>query len=251
MLKIVLIIVLILILIILPNVSRGLRINYIKAKPKPIVEKVEAPVDKKEKLVIVTEKEVNRSRYLYKPVEYVNTGKYTKYINIDKYDDYFRKYTKMYFGYGFDYNWFKAQAIAESNLAMRGTNESISSPVGARGIMQIMPRTWDEIVASNDYMKGHSVIEAEYNIAGGIFYDYKMSKIWDNNSRPFEDWLAFIFASYNAGAGNIIKAQRLVKGEDPNLWVNVLKKLSLVTGNHSKETEGYVIRIFEIKGDLR
>ena len=34
----------------------------------------------------------------------------------DEYDRHFRKYSKRYFGPLFDWHWFKAQAIAESNL---------------------------------------------------------------------------------------------------------------------------------------
>ena len=65
----------------------------------------------------------------------VTSGKWTP-----KYDQYFRKYTKRFFGAGFDWKWFKAQAIAESNL-----RQDAKSWVNAKGIMQIMPRTFHEI----------------------------------------------------------------------------------------------------------
>ncbi len=202
-------------------------------------------------VIVITDK--NEAKYLYNPVDYNVTGKYKKYIDISQYDDYFRKYAKMYFGYGFDSNWFKAQSVAESNLGMSGKNERIKSSVGAMGLMQIMPKTWEEITqtSTNKYMKGHSVFEAEYNIAAGIYYDYKMGVIW-KSERPFEDWLCFIFASYNAGAGNILRAQKLVdRHKSSNLWRHVAEKLPLITGRHSEETFGYVTRIFEIKGDLK
>ena len=44
----------------------------------------------------------------------VDSRKWTR-----KYDGHFRKYTKHFFGVGFDWKWFKAQAIAESNLKMK------------------------------------------------------------------------------------------------------------------------------------
>ncbi|MEW8168011.1 MAG: transglycosylase SLT domain-containing protein, partial [Candidatus Thiodiazotropha endolucinida] len=49
------------------------------------------------------------------------------------YDNYFRKYTKHYFGPHIDWYWFKAQAIAESGL-----KPTAKSPAGAKGIMQIL-----------------------------------------------------------------------------------------------------------------
>ncbi len=62
-----------------------------------------------------------------------------------------------------------------------------------------------------------------------------------------------MFGSYNAGKGNIIKAQKLAKkdGLDPNLWDSIEKKLANVTGKHSKETIGYVNKINDIKGVLK
>ncbi|MEK7263660.1 MAG: transglycosylase SLT domain-containing protein, partial [Bacteroidota bacterium] len=57
-----------------------------------------------------------------------------------RYDDYFRKYSKRFFGIGFDWHVFKAQGIAESNLS-----PDAKSWVGAVGIMQLMPATYKDI----------------------------------------------------------------------------------------------------------
>ena len=54
-----------------------------------------------------------------------------------RYDDYFKKYSKRYFGAPFDWRFFKAQGMAESEL-----NARARSFVGARGIMQLMPSTF-------------------------------------------------------------------------------------------------------------
>ena len=56
--------------------------------------------------------------------------------NQDRYDDTFRKYSKRFFGVGFDWHYFKAQGLAESGL-----DPAAKSPVGARGVMQLMPGT--------------------------------------------------------------------------------------------------------------
>src|SRR5215208_5697276 len=67
----------------------------------------------------------------------------------EKYDETFRKYTKRYFGPAFDWRLFKAQAIAESNLKV-----AARSPMGARGIMQLMPTTFSEIRSKNPEITG-------------------------------------------------------------------------------------------------
>ena len=48
----------------------------------------------------------------------------------ERYDDLFKKYGKRFFGPGFDWRLFKAQAMAESNLS-----PTARSHCGARGIM--------------------------------------------------------------------------------------------------------------------
>ena len=65
--------------------------------------------------------------------------------------------------------------------------------------------------------------------------------------------LAFMFGSYNAGKGNILKTQKIAKskGMDPNIWSSIEKTLIRVTGRHSKETIGYVDKIIKVKGVLK
>jgi membrane-bound lytic murein transglycosylase F len=62
-----------------------------------------------------------------------------------------------------------------------------------------------------------------------------------------------MFGSYNAGKGNIIKAQKIAKnkGLNPNMWKSIQSTLPDVTGKNSKETIGYINKIGKIKGVLR
>jgi membrane-bound lytic murein transglycosylase F len=71
--------------------------------------------------------------------------------------------------------------------------------------------------------------------------------------RPFRDRINFTFAAFNAGAGNMLKAQEAAKerGLNPNLWPSILIGLPQVTGKHSKETINYVKKINQIKEVLR
>jgi membrane-bound lytic murein transglycosylase MltF len=171
---------------------------------------------------------------------------FERYNRVTKYDGYFKKYTKHFFGPGFDWRYFKSQAIAESNL-----NSDAKSHVGAKGIMQIMPKTFEEIKYKNASIKGSS-LQPKWNIAAGIYYDRAIWKLW-KAKRPFMDKLAFMFGAYNAGKGNIIKAQKIAEKTDmnPNHWSSIEKTLVKVTGKHSKETIGYVNKINKVKGVLK
>lgn len=171
---------------------------------------------------------------------------FERYNRITKYDVYFRKYSKHFFGPGFDWRYFKSQAIAESNL-----NPDAKSHAGAKGIMQIMPKTFKEIKYKNASIKGASQ-QPKWNIAAGIYYDRTIWNIW-KAKRPFADKLAFMFGSYNAGKGNILKAQKIAEktGMNPNYWSSIQKTLFKVTGRHSKETIEYVNKINKVKKVLK
>lgn len=169
-----------------------------------------------------------------------------RYNRVVKYDRYFSKYSKRYFGPNFDWHYFKAQAIAESRLKAKA-----KSKVGALGVMQIMPGTFKEITRKNPTIKG-SREQPRWNIAAGIYYDRTIWKAW-KAKRPFKDKINFMFGSYNAGKGNILKAQKRAKKEglNSNLWKSIETALPEITGKHSRETINYVKKINEIKGVLR
>ena len=171
---------------------------------------------------------------------------YERYNHVQKFDSLFSKYAKRYFGPGFDWRYFKAQAIAESRL-----KKGAKSRTGAYGIMQIMPKTFDEIKRKNPSIRG-SRKQPRWNIAAGIYYDRQIWKTW-KAERPFQDRIKFMFGSYNAGKGNILKAQKIARkeGRNENLWQSIEPALPKVTGRNSRETIDYVKKINRIKGVLR
>lgn len=163
-----------------------------------------------------------------------------------KYDIHFNKYSKRYFGAGFEFRWFKAQGMAESAL-----KADAESWVGAKGIMQVMPATFAEIKQRNKYIIG-DLSDPRWNIEAGIYYDHYLFKSW-KSERPFEDRLAFMFASYNAGMGNVLKGQKVCLKElapeaNCNLWQNIEPVAHKVRSWRSEETIGYVKRIFKFMG---
>ena len=149
----------------------------------------------------------------------------------DEFDPLFRKYTKHYFGAHFDWHWFKAQAIAESGL-----NPDASSPMGARGIMQILPNTYDEIKNQIPFIA--EIDDPRWNIAAGIFYDRQLYRKWRRHDIPIQERLRFAFGRYNAGHGNVLKAYRRATSKQGEV-----RKWSQVAPFAPNETRHYVGRI--------
>jgi membrane-bound lytic murein transglycosylase F len=117
-----------------------------------------------------------------------------------RYDQYFRKYAKHYFGPLIDWHWFKAQGIAESGL-----DPEAKSNAGAKGIMQIMPGTFREIQEQNPHFT--YVDDPRWNIAAAVYYDRMQYLKW-KKGLPTQQRISFALASYNAGYGNVRKAHR-------------------------------------------
>ena len=167
----------------------------------------------------------------------------TSHSFTSKYDIYFYKYSKLYFGPTFDYKWFKAQSITESNLKPNAT-----SPVGAKGLMQIMPGTWSDIqkkLKSTGLGIVANITDPEYNIMYGVHYDRYLWNNW-KSKRPVKDRLSLMFASYNAGIGNILRAQKLCIDDDSSRGCNQWNVIKGYKHNRWRweETHNYVDRIF-------
>lgn len=72
-----------------------------------------------------------------------------------------------------------------------GFKQSAVSPKGAIGVMQLMPRTAEEL--------GVDPYDLEQNVRGGVRY-------WAKQLKFFNGDVKLATAAYNAGAGNVIKA---------------------------------------------
>ena len=155
----------------------------------------------------------------------------------DRYDDVFRKYSKRYFGPGFEWRLFKAQAMAESNI-----DPSARSRVGARGVMQLMPTTFAEIQSRNPELQ--SIDDPAWNIAAGVCYDRQLWMQWSDHSRDIER-TRFVLGSYNAGRRTLLQARSLAEKRrlDGLLWENIRVVAFEVPRWRHKETFSYVDRI--------
>jgi membrane-bound lytic murein transglycosylase MltF len=155
----------------------------------------------------------------------------------DKYDDVFRKYAKRYFGPAFDWRIFKAQGMTESKL-----NQDAISIAGARGVMQLMPSTFADIRSKNPEIG--KINDPEWNIAGGIYYDRQLWRQWEDRTVG-TDRREFMFGSYNAGRGTILRAQKvaLKKSLNERVWPSIRNVAPEVPGWRHQETLDYVLRI--------
>lgn len=105
---------------------------------------------------------------------------------------------------------------------------------------QIMPRTFVE--ASRGIPIALSPFDAKTSIQIGAIYMAQRRLGWNPAKRTPEERNELGQASYNAGMGNILKAQKLCA--DAKLWKDISPCLQAVTGDKfSRETLGYVKNI--------
>lgn len=156
-----------------------------------------------------------------------------------KYDISFRKHTSTYLP-SVDWRILKAQCFQESAF-----NEEAVSPVGAMGLCQFMPGTWNDNLRKAN-LTGHP-FNYDLNIEMAAQYMSRLYGEW-SSPRPIEDRITLALASYNAGLGNLLNAQRVCDG--PNLSTEIMICLPCITGYHSRETTQYVYRIWSFYGEL-
>lgn len=144
-----------------------------------------------------------------------------KHGQISHYDALFKKYSKQI---NWDWRLLAALAYAESNF-----DPKVVSWAGARGLMQLMPRT-----ARILGVPPGKEDDPEESIKAASRYIERLDKSFSNVSDPNER-INFILASYNAGEGHIKDAIALAQkyGANPYIWKdNVEKYLKLKSHEH-------------------
>jgi membrane-bound lytic murein transglycosylase MltF len=141
----------------------------------------------------------------------------------------FEKYGQQY---GFDPLMLAAQGFQESKL-----DQSVRSPVGAIGIMQLMP-------ATGASMKVGDVTVSEPNIhAGAKYMDTLMTKYFGDAHFDDLNRTLFAFAAYNAGPNRIARLRDVAaqRGLNPNVWFDNVE--IVVSEKIGRETTIYVRNI--------
>lgn len=157
-------------------------------------------------------------------------------------DKTFQGATRIFMPQGLKHEWrlLKAQALTES-----ACRDNVCSHVGACGVMQIMEATWSDL-NSHDHA---SIFDPKMNIIEGVKYQAWQTGNWLGRDRTGREAYELGAAGYNAGLGNILKAQARCGGA--RLWDDVASCLPQITGRHSKETIEYVKRIERWEGRLK
>ncbi len=143
----------------------------------------------------------------------------------------FRKYGEKY---KLDFLLVAAQGFQESRL-----DQGARSPVGAIGVMQIMPATGQELAVGD-------IEQLEPNIHGGVKYMRRLEDAF-YAGEPMDELNKglFTFASYNAGPGTVAKLRKEAakRGLDPNVWFGNVEQIA--SERIGRETVTYVSNIYK------
>lgn len=184
----------------------------------------------------------------------------------DRYDSLIRYYSDRY---GLNHKLVKKQMIAESwDWKRSDVDPQAVSEVGALGLMQIMPNTFDWLVG---IMKSEGIFKPDYvpnilnpedSIHVGCYYDKYLLGRFGEIPDLIERY-KFAFSAYNAGIGNINNLLSKAReecghprsysewkrlGASPGLWQTwkfASQFLHSITGEkHSGRTIRYIDQIF-------
>ena len=124
---------------------------------------------------------------------------------LSPYDDLIQQYAQRH---GFDWRLIAAQMFQES-----GFDPDARSWVGAIGLMQVMPRTAQQVGITGNLQ------DPETNIRAGTRYMEWLSERFEEDLRV-RDRIWFMLAAFNAGVGHVRDARRLAAqlGVVQNAW---------------------------------
>ena len=145
----------------------------------------------------------------------------------------FRQYGDKY---GFPYLLVAAQAYQESRL-----EQTLHSPAGAVGVMQIKPTT-----AAGNPINIRDVTQLDGNIEAGVKYlRFMVDTYYKDEPMDQIHKGLFAVASYNAGPNRIASLRKKAKDEglDPNRWFN---NVELIAAREiGRETVQYVSNVYK------
>ncbi|MEJ0007285.1 MAG: lytic transglycosylase F [Steroidobacteraceae bacterium] len=170
--------------------------------------------------------------------KYLKSTKYVKNAasvqEMQKFDSLIELFKKYGHQYSFDVLMVLAQGYQESRL-----DQKVKSPVGAVGVMQVMPQTGTQ-------MKVGNIREVGPNIHAGVKYMASMrDKYFGDLPMDDQNKALFAFAAYNAGPNRILSLRNLAqqRGFNPNVWFDNVE--IVVAEKVGRETVTYVRNIYK------
>ncbi|MGD8566516.1 MAG: transporter substrate-binding domain-containing protein [Gammaproteobacteria bacterium] len=148
---------------------------------------------------------------------------------LSPYDDMVRQYAQEY---NFDWRLVVAQMYQESRF-----DPQAKSWAGARGLMQVMPRTARELGI-------HNLRDPKQGLEAGVKYlDWVRERF--EPELPVKDRMWFTLAAYNAGVGHVRDARALARrqGWEPTRWFGNVERAMLLLSKRKyarKAKHGYV-----------
>ena len=143
----------------------------------------------------------------------------------------FKKYGAQY---QIDYLLMAAQGYQESTL-----DHSVKSPVGAIGVMQVMPPTGKQLNVGD-------ITQIDSNIHAGVKYmRFMMDEYFKDEPMDALNKGLMAFAAYNAGPGRLrqLRRETAARGLDPNVWFGNVERLA--SERIGRETVTYVSNIYK------
>jgi len=134
--------------------------------------------------------------------------------DLSPYDELIKRYADLH---DFDWRLIVAQTFEES-----GFDPSATSFAGAVGLLQVLPRTAEEM--------GHTDLEdPETNLRAGLSYLAWVRERFEEDL-PVRDRMWFTLAGYNVGAGHVRDARRLAaqQGWNPDRWFDNVERAMLL-----------------------
>ena len=170
-------------------------------------------------------------RYLQNVKYAKNAGAEAERKKLQAVIELFRKYATQY---DLDYLLMAAQGYQESTL-----DQNVKSPVGAIGVMQVMPPTGKELKVGR-----HHLTRAEHPCRREVHAVHDGPYYKDEPMDPLNKAL-MTFASYNAGPGRIRQLRRETekRGLNPNVWFGNVERIA--SERIGRETVTYVSNIYK------
>ena len=169
---------------------------------------------------------------------YLDNVKYVKNAAADAERKKLQAVVELFKKYGAQY---RRRLPADGGAGISGIDvgSGVKSPVGAIGVMQVMPPTGKELNVGD-------ITETEANIHAGVKYmRFMMDRYYKDDPMDPLNKALMTFASYNAGPGRIrqLRAETKKRGLDPNVWFGNVERVA--SERIGRETVTYVSNIYK------